>query len=101
LNKVVFNKTITLVKCRTGYGSSGAIDTVRKNVRASVDMPGISFAVRAEAAGRKIDLFAVVYRSDFLSESFTHAEYDGKRYRIDGANRAQKDRLVRLSLVRG
>lgn len=101
MNRIVFNKTITLIRCRTGYGSSGSVDVTRRNVRASIDMPRIGLTYRAEAAGRKIDLLAVVYRRDYDSDAFTHVEIDGKRYRIDGSSRAKKDRLVQLSLVRG
>ena len=97
---VVLNKTITLLTVRQGNGRAGSTDTAARNVRASVSQPGINLAIRAEYVGRRIDLLAVIRRSDYLS-SYNYAEVDGVRYRIEGANATDKDLFVRLTLSRG
>lgn len=97
---VVLNKTLTLITARHGNGRAGMIDTVAKNVSASVSRPGINLAVRAEYVGHRIDLLAVIRRSDY-SDSFNYAEYKGVRYRITSANATDKDLFVRLALSRG
>lgn len=96
---VVLNKTITLLTVRQGNGRAGSTDIVTKNVRADVSQPGINLAIRAEYVGRRIDLLAVIRRSDYLS-SYNYAEVDGVRYRIEGANATDKDLFVRLTLCR-
>lgn len=96
----VLNQTVTLLSVRQGYGRSGAAETDSKRVRASVNKPGITLAIRAEYVGHKIDLLAVIRRSDY-SDSFNYAEYKGVRYRITSANATDKDLFVRLTLSRG
>ena len=97
---VVLNKTLTLITARQGNGRAGMIDTVTKNVSASVSQPGINLAVRAEYVGHKIDLLAVIRRKDYL-ESYNYAEYKSVRYRIAKANSTNKELFVRLMLERG
>lgn len=96
----VINQTLTLLTVRQGNGRAGTTDTVSKSVRASVSRPGINLAVRAEYVGHRIDLLAVIRRSDY-SDSFNYAEYKGVRYRITSANATDKDLFVRLALSRG
>lgn len=83
-----------------GYGHGGSVDVVSKKVRASVSVPGINLSMRAEMAGRKIDLTVQLRRKDFESDSYTHAEVGGIRYRIDGTNAGSKDMFIRLILTK-
>ncbi|MBQ8133486.1 MAG: hypothetical protein IJ192_03625 [Clostridia bacterium] len=101
MKQSVFNKTVKLIKVQTGYGRGGSTDVSSKKVRASVSIPGINLSMRAEMAERKIDLTVQLRRKDFISDSYTHVEYNSIRYRIDGANAGGKDMFVRLVLVRG
>lgn len=96
---VVLNKTLSLLSITEAHGHSGSSEVSAKAVKASVNQPGINLAIRAEYVGRRIDLLAVIRRSDYLS-SYNYAEVDGVRYRIEGANATDKDLFVRLILCR-
>lgn len=96
----VLNKTITLITVSSGQGRAEQTDLSRKNVRASVNLPGINLAMRAEYVGQRIDLLAVIRRNDY-SLSYNYAEYKGIRYRIESANPTDKELFVRLVLTRG
>ena len=100
MNTTVFNKTLTLQKLTAGTGRNAASVAVSKRVRASVRLPTISFVVKAEAAGRKVDMIATIRRRDYEEEHWTHADFEGTEYRIESTNAAEKDMFVRLSLRR-
>lgn len=100
MNITVFNKTILLKKM--AQTSRGGFEQVSSRYcRASLRLPTTGFAVRAEAAGRRVDMIAVVRRRDFEADHYTHIEFDGIAYRISRAEADMKDMFVRLSLERG
>lgn len=100
MNTTVFNKTLTLQKLTAGTGRSAAVVTASRCVRASVRLPTVSFVVKAEAAGRGVDMIATIRRRDYEADKWTHAEFEGIAYRIESANAAEKDLFVRLILRR-
>lgn len=100
MNMIVFNKTICLKKMvqkNTGELEQKSI----RSVRASLQMPSINFAIKAEAAGWSVDMIAIVRRSDFAADRYTHVEYNGISYRIIKAETYKKDMFIRLDLERG
>ena len=99
--KTAFNKKLTLVRVVTGYGHGGDTDLVTKTVKAHVTVPTVSTSARLEAVGRRVDLFATVRRDLYKANHYTHAEYEGVRYRIAADNAAEKEMFVRLSLSKG
>lgn len=99
--RTVFNKKLTLVRVVTGYGHGGDTDLVTKTVMAHVTAPTVSTSARLEAFGRRVDLFATVRRDLYKANHYTHAEYEGVRYRIAADNAAEKEMFVRLSLSKG
>lgn len=101
MKKTVFNKTLILIKQQSGYGHSESTVTMSKSVRADVREPTVGFIIKAEAAGRRVELVATVRHSDYLSDKYTHAEYRGIRYRINAAGSTHKNMFIRLSLERG
>lgn len=99
--KTAFNKKITLVRAATGYGHGGDTDIAAKTVKAHVTVPTVSTSARLEAVGRRVDLFATVRRDLYKTNKYTHAEFEGVRYRISSDNAAEKEMFVRLSLSKG
>ena len=97
---VVLNKTLTLLSVTEAHGHSGSSEISAKAVKASVNQPGVSLAMKAEYAGYRVDLVAVIRRSDYQS-GINYAEYKGIRYRIESVNATDKDLFVRLLLQRG
>lgn len=70
-------------------------------VCAAVSVPTLRLSAGMEAAGRRVDLTAVVRRSDYLTGAYNYAEYAGQRYRIDSDHAADKEQFVLLTLGRG
>lgn len=96
---VVLNQTLTLLSLTKSCGHGGADVITSRNVRASLNKPGINLAIRAEYVGRRIDLLAVIRRKDFRDD-YNYAEVGGVRYRITSVSPTNKELLVRLVLSR-
>lgn len=101
MKRVLFNKSLTLVKVVEGYGSSGETTETSLNVKGDISLPSLSLKTSVEGVGRKIDLTAQVWKRDFDSDTFTHVDYNGIRYRIDNISTGLNDLIVKLSLERG
>ena len=101
MNRTVFNKTLTLIESRSGYGSADDVIVFSKTVKASVRVPYYSLTLRAGAVGLSVDLVAELRRKDFESGKFNRAEYSGVQYRIESVNAGAKEMFVRLALTRG
>ena len=100
MNTTVVNKTLTLQKLTAGTGRSAAAVAASKRVRASVRLPTVSLSLKAQAAGRKIDVIATVRRRDYDAEHWSHADFEGIQYRITEAAAAEREMFVRLNLER-
>lgn len=98
---MTLNKRITLLKLRRANGSGGYETAAEKKVYASVSDIGVTTKYTAVSAGREAELQAVVWRSEFLKDSYTHIEYKGEKYRIDSTGRAENDRFIKLILAKG
>lgn len=96
----VFNKNLQLQRWKTQQGRGGTVVVATRLVRASIRQPTVTFALKAEAAGRTVDMIATIRLNDFLADKWTHAEFEGVTYRIEGVNAAEKDMFVRLALKR-
>ena len=97
----VLDKAVYLLTLTPGYGAQAAAETARKAVCASVSLPSARLTFAAEAAGRRLDLSAVVYTSDWRSGHYTHADIDGTMYRITGTAATDKQMFIRLLCERG
>jgi hypothetical protein len=97
----VLDRTIYLLTLTPGCGTQTAAETVRRAVCASVSLPSARLTFAAEAAGRRLDLSAVVYTSDWCSGRYTHADVDGTVYRITGTAATDKRLFTRLLCERG
>lgn len=98
--RVAFTKNITLVRISREYGHGGTEAVTSATVRGSVSMPSLSLRTNLESVGRSIDFTAQVWRRDFEKAAYTHAEYNGVRYRIDNVSTGISDLIVKLSLTR-
>ena len=100
MKKVLFNKSLTLVKVVEGYGYSGENSETSITVKGDISLPSLSLKTSVEGVGRKIDLTAQVWKRDFDKDQFTHLDYDSTRYRIDNISTGLNDLIVKLSLER-
>ena len=100
MKRVLFNKSLTLVKVVEGYGCSNQNTETSLNVKGDISLPSLTLKTSVEGVGRKIDLTAQVWKRDFDKEQFTHLEYNGTRYRIDNVSTGLNDLIVKLSLER-
>ena len=98
---MTLDKKITLQKRRdsSGYGS-GDVVVSTKNVYAKVTLPSLSFQAKAEAAGRRADMTAHLWRKDFDTDNYTHAVIGGTVYRIDSVGSSVNDLYVKIALER-
>lgn len=102
MRTMTFRDSITLKKMQDCYGhSSGKTAAAEKTVRCCLSLPGLYFQATSESAGRKTDLTAHLWRSDFESDSYNYAEISGTLYRINDVGAGANDLYVRLSLERG
>lgn len=102
MRTMTFRDSITLKKMQDCYGhSSGKTAAAEKTVRCCLSLPGLYFQATSESAGRKTDLTAYLWRSDFESDSYNYAEISGTLYRINGVGSSVNDLYVKLSLERG
>ena len=77
MKRVLFNKSLTLVKVVEGYGYSGENSETSITVKGDISLPSLSLKTSVEGVGRKIDLTAQVWKRDFDRDTFTHLEYSG------------------------
>lgn len=101
MKKVLFSKSLTLVKVTENYGHSSGTSETSLAVKGDVSMPSLTLKTSVEGVGRKIDLTAQVWKRDFDRDTFTHVDYSGTRYRIDNVTTGLNDLIVKLSLERG
>lgn len=102
MRAMTFRDSITLKKLQDPYGhSSGKSVLYEKTVSCCLSLPGLYFQATSESAGRKTDLTAYLWRSDFESDNYNYAEISGVLYRINGTGAGANDLYVRLSLERG
>ena len=100
LRRIVFNRSVTLVKMQSGRGFSDSATVSQLTVPADVAQPTASFDVALAAAGMQTDLIVTMNRHLFNSDNFTHCIVDGITYRIKRENSVHKERLIRLSLIK-
>lgn len=96
---MMFDKKITLQIRSQGYGTAGTQVTDTGTVWASVTDMGVTTKYAAEAAGKRAELQAVMWRSEF--KGYTHAVISGTVYKISSTGRAENDLHIKLILARG
>lgn len=101
MKRVLFNKSLVLIKVTEGHGHSDRVTETSVNVRGYISLPSLMLKTAAEGAGMRIDLTAQVWKRDFEKDDFTHLEYSGTRYRIGNVTAGLNDLIVKLSLERG
>ena len=98
---MTFNKKIKLLRLERQNGSNGYVEKSSKSVWANVRDIGVTTKYTAAAAGREAELQVICHRSEAEADSFTHAEYGGKRYRIESRGAADNSRHIKLILAKG
>lgn len=94
-----FNKRLTLLTLIPQSGRAEPVEESRAEVWADVSDVGTVTKFEAMAVGLNVTLTAVMWRREF--KGYTHAEYNGVRYRIAATGNAQNDLHIKLSLERG
>lgn len=98
---MTFNKKIKLLKLERKNGSAGYAEKSAKTVWANVRDIGVTTKYSAAAAGREAELQVICRRNEAESDSFTHVEYCGSRYRIESTGAAENSRHIKLILAKG
>ena len=94
-----FNKKLTLLTLEYPPGRGEPKVTDSAEVWADVSEPGTVTKFQGLAAGYDIALTAVMWRREY--RGFTHAEYQGVRYKISATGAAANPLHIKLSLTRG
>lgn len=90
------HKKISLITYKQGNGSKGLVEQSRKTVWGTVSDVGVTTKFSALSAGKTADLQLIVLRSEYSGE--THAEIDGKAYRISSSGAAENPLKIKLIL---
>ncbi len=97
---MTFDKKITLLAIEPANGSGEDIVTQSWKIWANVRDIGVTVKYSAASAGRTAEIQAICHRSEFESFDFTHAEYKGRRYRIESTGAADTPRHIKLILAK-
>ena len=96
-----FNKRIKLLKIIPANGRDDPVIASEVTVWADVSDVGVTTKYTALQAGAEISLTAVMWRSEFEKDDYTHADHRGKRYKISQSGSAGNDLHIKLTLERG
>lgn len=96
---MTFNKKLRLVKLERQNGSGGFTEVSSRTIRANVRDIGVTTKYTAAAAKREAELQVICHRKE--AEGYTHADYEGHRYRIESTGAADSDRHIKLILAKG
>ncbi len=94
-----FNKKLSLLALTPSEGRAPPAETARAIVWADVFDVGVTTKFAAEQAGQTISICAVMRRAEF--RDYTHAEYEGRRYKIIKTGSAKNPLHIKLTLERG
>ena len=94
-----FNKKLTLLTLEYPPGRGEPKVTDSAEVWADVSEPGTVTIFHRHNAAYEIVLTAVMWRREY--RGFTHAEYQGVRYKISATGAAANQLHIKLSLTRG
>lgn len=94
-----FNKKLTLLTLEYPPGRGEPIITDSAEVWADISEPGTVTKFQGLAAGYDISLTAVMWRGEY--KNYTHAKYQGVRYKISATGAAANQLHIKLSLTRG
>lgn len=97
---MTFDKKLTLLLIEPSNGSGEDTVTRSWEVWANVRDIGVTVKYSAAAAGRIAEIQAICHRSEYESCNFTHAEYRGRRYRIESTGAADTPRHIKLILAK-
>ena len=96
---MTFNKRIRLLKLVRQNGSGGYAETASRTIWANVRDIGVTTKFTAAAANKEAQLQVICHRAE--AEGYTHAEYEGHRYRIESTGAADNERHIKLILAKG
>lgn len=94
-----FNRKITLITLVSSTGRSEPRETARATVWADVSDVGAVTKMTALASGQELSLSVIMWRREF--RNYTHAEYQGKRYKIAQTGSVNNELYIKLLLERG
>lgn len=98
-NESAFNDRLTLIKLKSSTGREEPVLVSSATVWARVSDVGVTTKYAALAAGQNVSLSAVMRRAEFAD--YTHAEYNGVRYKIVSTGAAANTLHIKLMLERG
>lgn len=92
---------LRLLKLTQGYGYNAAVEiTAELTVTGAISPDSVREETGTDYTSHRETLYAELDRAEFETDSYTHAEADGKRYRITAAARGMTKNRVRLTLTR-
>ena len=94
-----FNKRITLLTVRSPTGRGEGEVTDCAEVWADISDVGAVTKLTALSAGQNLSLSVIMWRREF--KGYTHAEYEGRRYKIAQTGSAANELHIKLLLERG
>ena len=98
-NGNAFTDRLTLIKLKSSTGREEPALVSSAAVWARVSDVGVTTKYAALTAGQNISLSAVMRRAEFAD--YTHAEYNGVRYKIVSTGAAANTLHIKLMLERG
>ena len=99
INDNAFTDRLTLIKLKSSTGREEPVLVSSAAVWARVSDVGVTTKYAALTAGQNISLSAVMRRAEFAD--YTHAEYNGVRYKIVNTGAAANTLHIKLMLERG
>ncbi len=94
-----FNRKITLLSIRSPAGRGEPEITARATVWADVSDVGAVTKLTALSAGQELSLAVIMWRREY--KDYSHAEYEGRRYKIAHTGSAKNELHIKLLLERG
>ncbi len=94
-----FNKKITLISLVSRPGRGEPEETARADVWADVSDVGAVTKLTALSAGQELSLSVIMRRREY--KDYTHAEYQGRRYKIAQTGSTKNELHIKLLLERG
>lgn len=95
-----FNRKITLLRLEPKAGHTNTYTEAAKvTVWADVSEPGVTTKMTALSVGNDVEYSVIMWRREF--KGYTHADYEGKRYKIAATGGTDNPLKIKLLLERG
>ncbi|MDR0223272.1 MAG: hypothetical protein LBI38_07070 [Oscillospiraceae bacterium] len=103
---MTFNRKIDLVTLTPSAGNAPPVESARKSVWANISDAGVITKFNAAAVGKRADLQAVCWRSEYFSPPFgifppTHCYHEGVLWRVQETGKTKNPLHVKVIFSRG